>query len=198
SNRYNIEQVLQRTDLLIGAVLIAGARAPVLVTEAMIKSMKPGAVVVDVAVDQGGCVETIRPTTVVDPVYTVHGVLHYGVTNMPALVPRTSTFGLTNATLPYALQLAVLGPLGAVRASPERVHDHRHEDLVLCGDGAVLQDVLALAQVGFHELGIALLQLLDPRGQGRLGHGGLLEMGSGLTILHFLADLLGDYRGQTA
>src|SRR6266700_2848500 len=119
SNRYNIEQVLQRTDLLIGAVLIAGARAPVLVTEAMIKSMKPGAVVVDVAVDQGGCVETIRPTTVVDPVYTVHGVLHYGVTNMPALVPRTSTFGLTNATLPYALQLAVLGPLGAVRASPE-------------------------------------------------------------------------------
>ena len=119
SNRYNIEQVLQRTDLLIGAVLIAGARAPVLVTEAMIKSMKPGAVVVDVAVDQGGCVETIRPTTVVDPVYTVHGVLHYGVTNMPALVPRTSTFGLTNATLTYALQLAVLGPLGAVRASRE-------------------------------------------------------------------------------
>ena len=90
-----------------------------LVTEAMIKSMKPGAVVVDVAVDQGGCVETIRPTTVVEPVYTVHGVLHYGVTNMPALVPRTSTFGLTNATLPYALQLAVLGPLGAVRANPE-------------------------------------------------------------------------------
>jgi len=85
----------------------------------MIKSMKPGAVVVDVAVDQGGCVETIRPTTVVEPVYTVHGVLHYGVTNMPALVPRTSTFGLTNATLPYALQLAVLGPLGAVRANPE-------------------------------------------------------------------------------
>ena len=100
-------------------MLIAGARAPVLVTEAMIKTMKPGAVVVDVAVDQGGCVETIRPTTVVEPVYTVHGVLHYGVTNMPALVPRTSTFGLTNATLPYALQLAVLGPLGAVRANPE-------------------------------------------------------------------------------
>jgi alanine dehydrogenase len=119
SNRYNIEQVLQRTDLLIGAVLIAGTRAPVLVTEAMVKTMKPGAVVVDVAVDQGGCVETIRPTTVVEPVYTVHGVLHYGVTNMPALVPRTSTFGLTNATLPYALQLAVLGPLGAVRANPE-------------------------------------------------------------------------------
>jgi alanine dehydrogenase len=100
-------------------VLIAGARAPVLVTEAMIKTMKPGAVVVDVAVDQGGCVETIRPTTVVEPVCTVPGVLHYGVTNMPALVPRTSTFGLTNATLPYALQLAALGALGAVRANPE-------------------------------------------------------------------------------
>ena len=76
--------------------------------------MKPGAVIVDVAVDQGGCVETIRPTTLLEPVYTLHGVLHYGVTNMPALVPRTSTFALTNATLPYALELARKGPRRAV------------------------------------------------------------------------------------
>jgi len=119
SNRFNVEQVVQRADLLVGAVLVAGARAPVLVTEAMVKSMKPGAVVVDVAVDQGGCVETIRPTTVVEPVYMAHGVVHYGVANMPALVPRTSTFGLTNATLPYALELANRGPLAAARANAE-------------------------------------------------------------------------------
>jgi alanine dehydrogenase len=81
--------------------------------------MKPGAVIVDVAVDQGGCVETIRPTTLPEPVYTLHGVLHYGVTNMPALVPRTSTFALTNATLPYALTLARKGALRAVRESTE-------------------------------------------------------------------------------
>jgi alanine dehydrogenase len=81
--------------------------------------MKQGAVIVDVAVDQGGCVETIRPTTLVEPVYTLHGVLHYGVTNMPALVPRTSTFALTNATLPYALELARKGPVKAVRESAE-------------------------------------------------------------------------------
>ncbi len=119
SNRFNVEQVVQRADLLVGAVLVAGARAPVRVTEAMVKSMKPGAVVVDVAVDQGGCVETIRPTTVVEPVYMAHGVVHYGVANMPALVPRTSTFGLTNATLPYALELANRGPLAAARANAE-------------------------------------------------------------------------------
>ena len=114
SNSFNVAQVVQRADLLIGAVLVAGAKAPVLVTEAMVKTMKPGAVIVDVAVDQGGCVETTRPTSLPDPVYTLHGVLHYGVTNMPALVPRTSTFALTNATLPYALDLARKGPLAAV------------------------------------------------------------------------------------
>jgi Alanine dehydrogenase len=81
--------------------------------------MKPGAVIVDVAVDQGGCVETIRPTTLLEPVYTLHGVLHYGVTNMPALVPRTSTYALTNVTLPYALDLARKGPIRAVRESAE-------------------------------------------------------------------------------
>jgi alanine dehydrogenase len=106
SNSYNLDQVLRRADLLVGAVLIAGARAPVLVTKEMVASMKEGSVIVDVAVDQGGSVETIHPTTLLDPVYVVSGVVHYGVANMPALVPRTSTFALTNATLPYALALA--------------------------------------------------------------------------------------------
>ena len=118
STSYNIAQVLQRADLLIGAVLIAGARAPVLVTEAMVGRMKEGAVIVDVAVDQGGCIATIRPTTLLEPVYRVGGVVHYGVANMPALVPRTSTFALTNATLPYALQLANKGLATAVRENP--------------------------------------------------------------------------------
>lgn len=115
SNSFNIERLVQRADLLIGAVLVAGARAPVLVTEAMVASMKEGAVVVDVAVDQGGCVATVHPTTLAAPTYRVGGVIHYGVTNMPALVPRTSTYALTNATLPYALELATKGVAGAVR-----------------------------------------------------------------------------------
>jgi alanine dehydrogenase len=118
SNSFNIEQVLMRADLLVGAVLVAGARAPILVTEAMIGRMKEGAVVVDVAVDQGGCIATIRPTTLLEPTYRVGGVLHYGVANMPALVPRTSTFALTNATLPYALELANKGLAVAVRDNP--------------------------------------------------------------------------------
>ena len=119
SNSFNIGQVTQRADLLVGAVLVAGARAPRLVTEAMVERMKPGAVIVDVAVDQGGCVATMRPTTLLDPVYEHAGVVHYGVANMPALVPRTSTFALTNATLPYALELAARGPAAAVRENAE-------------------------------------------------------------------------------
>ena len=119
SNAFNIEQALLRADLLVGGVLVAGAKAPRLVTEAQVGRMKPGAVIVDVAVDQGGCVETIHPTTLLEPVYPLHGVLHYGVTNMPALVPRTSTFALTNATLPYALELANRGVVEAVKRSPE-------------------------------------------------------------------------------
>lgn len=114
STSYNVEQVTRRADLLIGAVLVPGARAPVLVSEAMVRAMKEGAVIVDVAVDQGGCVATIRPTTLADPVYRLHGVIHYGVTNMPALVPRTSTFALTNASLPWVLALADKGPARAV------------------------------------------------------------------------------------
>jgi alanine dehydrogenase len=119
SNSFNITQVVQRADLLVGAVLVAGARAPVLVTKEMVGRMKPGAVIVDIAVDQGGCVATIRPTTLLEPVYEVAGVVHYGVANMPALVPRTSTFALANATLPYALALARDGAPAAVRASAE-------------------------------------------------------------------------------
>jgi alanine dehydrogenase len=115
SNSFNIDQVLRRADLVVGAVLIAGARAPVLVTKQMVAGMKEGSVIVDVAVDQGGSVETIHPTTLLDPTYVVSGVVHYGVANMPALVPRTSTFALTNATLPYVIALAAEGVAAAVR-----------------------------------------------------------------------------------
>ncbi len=118
SNSYNVQQAVLRADLLIGAVLIIGARPPRLVTEAMVAQMKDGAVIVDVAVDQGGCIATIHPTTLLEPTYVVSGVLHYGVANMPALVPRTSTFALTNATLPYAVALADHGPRAAIAADP--------------------------------------------------------------------------------
>jgi alanine dehydrogenase len=115
SNAFNIEQTLLRADLLVGAVLVTGVRAPRLVTRAMVERMKEGAVIVDVAVDQGGCIETIRPTTVFEPTYRVGGVVHYGVANMPALVPRTSTFALMNATLPYVRELAAKGPAAVAR-----------------------------------------------------------------------------------
>ncbi|MEM7583533.1 MAG: alanine dehydrogenase [Acidobacteriota bacterium] len=118
SNRFNLEAVLARADLLIGAVLIPGAAAPKLVTRDMLKLMKPGAVIVDVAVDQGGCFETTRPTTHSDPVYEVDGVVHYCVANMPGAVPRTSTLALNNATLPLAVKIANLGLEQAVKADP--------------------------------------------------------------------------------
>ena len=109
SNPLNIQDSVAKADLLIGAVLIVGAEAPKLVTRAMIASMKKGAVVVDVAVDQGGCLETTRPTTHSQPTFVVDGVVHYCVANMPGAVPRTSTFALTNVTLPYARRLAAFG-----------------------------------------------------------------------------------------
>lgn len=109
SNRGTIERSIADADLVIGAVLVAGGRAPVVVSEDMVKSMKPGAVIVDVAVDQGGCIETTKETTHTDPVYTLHGVVHYAVGNMPGAVPHTSTYALANATLPYLVQLARLG-----------------------------------------------------------------------------------------
>jgi alanine dehydrogenase len=119
SNPYNIGYAVQKADLLIGAVLIPGARAPKLVTEEMVKQMKQGAVIVDVAVDQGGTIETIdRVTTHDSPTYIKHGVLHYAVANMPGAVPRTSTLALTNATLPYALELANKGFERAIAENP--------------------------------------------------------------------------------
>ena len=116
SSEANLRALLPETDLLIGAVLIPGAKAPHLVTRDMLPLMQEGSVIVDVAVDQGGCVETIHATTHDDPTYVVDGVIHYGVANMPGAVPRTSTFALTNQTLPYALKLAE-HDLDAVRGS---------------------------------------------------------------------------------
>lgn len=109
SSRHNIEQELPHTDLVIGSVLIPGAKAPHLVDASMLKLMKPGTVMVDVAIDQGGCFETSHPTTHNDPVYTIDGIVHYAVANIPGAVPFTSTLALTNATLPYALRLASMG-----------------------------------------------------------------------------------------
>lgn len=109
SNKHNIEDAVLGSDLVIGAVLLAGARAPRLVTREMVSRMKKGSVIVDVSIDQGGCIETSKRTTHKDPVYKVDGVTHYCVANMPGAVPRTSTFALTNATLPYALKIAKVG-----------------------------------------------------------------------------------------
>lgn len=116
SNRYNILEQIEKADLVVGAVLVPGAKAPKLVLREDLKRMKAGSVIVDVAVDQGGCVETIRPTTHQDPIYEIEGVIHYGVANMPGGVPRTSTLALTNATFPYAARLAALGWQQACRA----------------------------------------------------------------------------------
>lgn len=119
SNEYNIREAVKTADLIIGAVLIPGAKAPKLITRDMLKTMRPGTVVVDVAVDQGGCIETCTPTTHENPTYVIDGVLHYCVANMPGAVPYTSTLALTNATLPYALRLADVGWLEACRSSNE-------------------------------------------------------------------------------
>jgi len=115
STPFALRSYLPKVDLIVGAVLIPGAAAPKLIRREDLKLMKPGTVIVDVAIDQGGCIETCRPTTHADPVYTVDGVLHYCVANMPGAVPRTSTFALTNATLPYTLRLAKMGAAAAIR-----------------------------------------------------------------------------------
>lgn len=109
SNQLHVSEAVKRADLVVGGVLIPGASAPRVVTREMVASMKPGSVIVDVAVDQGGCVETTRPTTHSDPVYEVDGIIHYCVTNMPGAMPRTSTQALTNVTLPYVRQIASRG-----------------------------------------------------------------------------------------
>jgi alanine dehydrogenase len=114
SNRGAVERSVAEADLLIGAVLVPGGRAPMLVTEDMVRHMRRGSVIVDIAVDQGGCIETTHETTHADPVYERHGVIHYAVGNMPASVPRTSTYALTNATLPYVVEVATHGVREAV------------------------------------------------------------------------------------
>jgi alanine dehydrogenase len=118
SNRHNILEQITSADLVIGGVLIPGAKAPKLIRRADLSVMRPGSVIVDVAIDQGGCVETIHATTHENPTYVVDGVIHYGVANMPGGVPRTSTLALTNATLPYALQLANKGWKKALKENP--------------------------------------------------------------------------------
>ncbi|MEK6853989.1 MAG: alanine dehydrogenase, partial [Nanoarchaeota archaeon] len=115
SNPHNIEQAVVQSDLVVGSVAITGAAAPKLVTRDMIGKMRPGSVVVDVSIDQGGCFETSRPTTHFEPVYVEEGVIHYCVTNMPGAVPNTSTHALTNATLPYVLKIANAGLVAAAK-----------------------------------------------------------------------------------
>ncbi len=116
SSPFNVAHTVRTADLLIGAVLVKGAKAPKVVTREMVSTMKPGSVIVDVAVDQGGCVETTHATSHSDPTYYVDGVLHYCVANMPGAVPRTSTNGLSNATLPYVIELADRGFEAAIAA----------------------------------------------------------------------------------
>ena len=119
SNSYNIARAVENADLVVGCVLIPGAKAPKLVTEEMVKKMRPGSVLVDVAIDQGGSIETIdRITTHANPFFVKHGVIHYSVANMPGAVPRTSTLALTGATLPYAVKIANMGAEAACKADP--------------------------------------------------------------------------------
>jgi alanine dehydrogenase len=118
SNRVNVEEEVRSADLVVGSVLIAGAKAPRLVSRKLVRSMRPGSAIVDISIDQGGCVETSRPTTHHRPIYVAEGVVHYAVTNMPAIVPHTSTFALTNSTFEYALALADKGLQRALADDP--------------------------------------------------------------------------------
>lgn len=140
SNMVNLEREVLSADIVIGAVLRPGARAPTLVSRQLVSEMRNGSVVVDVAVDQGGCVETIRPTTHSDPVYRVDGVIHYGVPNMPGAVPQTSTLALTNAIFPYLQELCDRGVPGALRSSPPLARG------VNCYRGKVAHPGVAAAQ----------------------------------------------------
>jgi alanine dehydrogenase len=140
SNPYTIAESVAASDLVVGAVLVPGAAAPKLVTREMLRDMPRGSVIVDVAVDQGGCIETTKPTTHSQPTYYVENVLHYGVTNMPGAVPRTSTFALTNATLPHLLRLAKYGVEDAIRRDPHLKHG------VNTYKGKVVYEAVALDQ----------------------------------------------------
>ena len=149
SNRGAVERAVADADLVIGAVLVAGDRAPVVVTEDMVRGMKERSVIVDVAIDQGGCVETIHETTHTDPVYEVHGVVHYAVGNIPGAVPYTSTYALTNATLPYLLDLAENGLAEACRLDPALALG------VNTFNGAIAHETVAHA-LGTEYVGLAL------------------------------------------
>ena len=118
SNSYEVERAIMDADMVIGAVLVPGAKAPTLVTNEQVSRMKPGSVLVDISIDQGGCFEDSRPTTHADPTYQVHDSVFYCVANMPGAVPHTSTYALTNVTLPYAVELANRGWRDALRADP--------------------------------------------------------------------------------
>lgn len=134
SNAFEIEKAVTDADLVIGAVLVTGARAPVLVSDALVGGMKPGSVLVDIAIDQGGCFESSRPTTHADPVYRVGGSLFYCVANMPGAVPHTSTYALTNATLPYVMQIARHGWRAALRADRALARGlNTHDGQLVCG-----------------------------------------------------------------
>ena len=139
SNRGSVERSIADADLVIGAVLVPGGRAPVVVTDAMVASMRRGSVLVDVAIDQGGCIEGIHETTHTDPVYERHGVIHYAVGNIPGAVPHTSTYALTNATLPYLRELAVNGVDAAIERDPALAHG------VNTRDGRVVHPTVAAA-----------------------------------------------------
>ena len=152
SNAYSIERSARYADLFIGAVLVTGARAPKLLTRSMVRRMKPGAVIVDVAIDQGGCVETMKPTSYSHPTYTVNGVVHYAVPNIPAGVPRTATHALANATLTWALEIADRGLATAVSANPALARG------VNLAEGRVVHPAVArtfrLRAVDLHELAL--------------------------------------------
>jgi alanine dehydrogenase len=135
-----VDKAVREADLVIGGVLIPGAAAPKIVTKEMVAKMKKGAVIVDVAIDQGGCIETARPTTHTDPSYEVDGVVHYCVTNMPAAVPYTSTLALTNATFPYLMKLAKLGAAEAI------AHDKFFAEGVNTYHGVLTYEAVAQAQ----------------------------------------------------
>ena len=126
SSRHNIEMELPTVDLVIGSVLVPGAKAPHLITRDMLKLMRPGTVMVDVAIDQGGCFETSHPTTHSEPTFVVDDILHYAVANIPGAVPFTSTLALTNATLPYALRLADMGWRQACKSRPRPGRRRKH------------------------------------------------------------------------
>lgn len=139
SNRGAVERAVAEADLVVGAVLVAGGRAPVVVTDDMVRGMRQRSVIVDVAIDQGGCVEGIRETTHSDPVYERHGVVHYAVGNIPGAVPHTSTYALTNATLPYVTMLADHGIDGAASRDPAIAHG------INTRDGVIVNPVVAAA-----------------------------------------------------